>query len=134
MLTLGKYMYALQSTNINPNGPGKNLMRPVKVSAQSIKQASSQSVSQPTNQPTNQPQATNQPTNRFVFIINRTNVYNIATSNVLTIFFFHSSLPSAVLTMRLSQDSSRLPFCLLFGRFTSPGSFWIFFSFRSSLT
>ena len=46
-----------------------------------------------------------------------------------------SSLPSAVPTMRLSQDSSRLPFCLFFfGRFTSPGSFWIFFSFRSSLT
>src|SRR6218665_3062857 len=130
MLTLGKYTYALQSTNINPNGSGKNLMRPVKVSAQSINQASKQSVSQPTNQPT----TSNQPTNRFVFIINRTNVYNIATSNVLTIFFFHSSLPSAVLTMRLSQDSSRLPFCLLFGRFTSPGSFWIFFSFRSSLT
>src|SRR6218665_2074942 len=49
--------------------------------------------------------------------------------------FLLSSLPSAVPTMRLSQDSSRLPFCLfLFGRFTSPGSFWIFFSFRSSLT
>ena len=45
-----------------------------------------------------------------------------------------SSLPSAVPTMRLSQDSSRLPFCLFFSRFTSPGSFWIFLSFRSSLT
>src|SRR6218665_2083633 len=45
-----------------------------------------------------------------------------------------SSFPSAVPTMRFSHDSSRLPFCLFFGRFTSPGSFWIFFSFRSSLT
>src|SRR6218665_57940 len=46
-----------------------------------------------------------------------------------------SSLPSAVPTMRLSQDSSRLPFCLFFfGRFTSPGGFWIFFPFRSFLT
>src|SRR6218665_1631128 len=45
-----------------------------------------------------------------------------------------SYLPLAVPTMRLSQGSSRLPFCLFFGRFTSPGSFWIFFSFRSSMT
>ena len=45
-----------------------------------------------------------------------------------------SSLPLAEPTMRLSQESSRLPICLFFGRFTSPGSFWIFFPFRSSLT
>ena len=37
-----------------------------------------------------------------------------------------SSISSAVPMMRLSQDSSSLPFCLLFGRFTSPGSFGYF--------
>src|SRR6218665_898995 len=55
-------------------------------------------------------------------------------SNIIKGLLLLSSLPSAVPTMRLSQDTSRLPFCLFFGRFTSPGSFWIFFSFRSSLT
>src|SRR6218665_152629 len=35
------------------------------------------------------------------------------------IFFLLSSLPSAVPTMRLSQDSSRLPFCLFFFLFTT---------------
>src|SRR6218665_3543317 len=60
-------------------------------------------------------------------------VLHLALVNVIcpfssTIFFFFFLFRR----MRLSQDSSRLPFCLFFGRFTSPGSFWIFFPFRSS--
>jgi|SRR6218665_1423457 len=66
-----------------------------------------------------------------IFLVN---TFNTSIFLLLAMLLFFFSLPSAVPTMRLSQDSSRLSFCLFFGRFTSPGSFWIFFPFRSSLT
>src|SRR6218665_3840087 len=46
-------------------------------------------------------------------------------------FFLFSSLPTAI---RRRSGSHKTPFFLCFGRFTSLGSFRIFFSFRSSLT